>query len=323
MLVAIVGAGRSGTNLLALAFEKEGPRFRNLYENRYVWTYRQRDLSCDNRTADEATPAAASWIRSHLAHQRRTPDDVLVDKTPSNALRIPFLAAVMPDVKVVNIIRDGRDNVVSRTRQWDGQRISEDPSRRTAASLAGKARILADRVRHLKTLHGRGNLPLARVPAMLADNVPALALHLLTGRPRRYAERVAGLAHILRTQGLDAAAAAQWRETVMTARTHGRRLGAERYLEVRYEALVDDPAAVWGGIMAFLEVAPTGGGARYLRETVRPQGPPAWLEGPSRARILGVEAHLRPTLEHLGYEWDAPYAGQQDDAGARRLEAVR
>lgn len=299
----IVGAGRSGTNLIAATFEKESPRFRNVVENRYIWSYRQRDTSCDVRGSIEATPHVVRYIHRHFDNLTHRPDAILVDKTPSNALRIPFVAAVYPESKIVNIVRDGRDNIVSRTRQWEQRHKGETADVRPGKTLAGKARILTDRVRHMRRLNARGNLPLGRVPTMAADMIPALAAHLVSGRPRRYAERVAGLPHILRTQGLDVAAAVQWREVVMAAVTDGRRLGPERYLELRYEAILEDPARTWSSIMAFVGVAETGAGASHLAAVVRPQATGAWRDGPDAARIEALEGHIRPTLEYLGYEW--------------------
>lgn len=301
--VVVVGAGRSGTNLLASTFEQESPHFRNLYENRYIWTYGQRDRSADVRTAEDATERVAGYIRRHFARRADRPDTILIDKTPSNALRIPFVAAVFADVKIVNIVRDGRDNIVSRTRQWEQRLKSEAAEFVPARTAAGKARIVVDRLRHLRRLSSRGNLPPDRLPAVVADYLPAIAAHVLTGRPRRYAERVPGLPHILKTQGLDVAAAVQWREVVMAAVTDGRRLGPERYLELRYEDLLFDPAATWSRLLAFLGVKETGRGAAFLAEVLRPSAHAAWRQGPDAARIAALEAHMRPTLEYLGYEW--------------------
>jgi len=301
--ILLVGAGRSGTNLFASTFEKESNRFKNLFENRYIWSYGQRDMSCDVRRAEDATPRVASYIRRHFdAHVQRD-DTILVDKTPSNALRIPFVAAIYPDLKVINIVRDGRDNIVSRTRQWEQRHKDESINVKPGETLSGKVRILADRVRHMRRLNARGNLPLNRIPRMATDMAPALAAHLVTGRPRRYAERVPGLPHILKTQGLDVAAAVQWREVVMAAVTDGRRLGSDRYLELHYESFLDDPVGTWSRIMDFIDIPETGAGGEHLAAVIRPSASGTWREGPDAARIGAVEAHIRPTLEYLGYEW--------------------
>lgn len=308
MIVAIVGAGRSGTNILASAFEHESPRFKNLYENRYIWNYGQRNTACDLRGADEATPRVKEWIRKHFEAQMDTPETILIDKTPSNALRLPFVTAVYPEVRIINIIRDGRDNIVSRARFWLGQQKGDNLDNRPAKSLSGKARIVGQRMSHLRGLLAGGNLPVSRVPAMVRDYAPGMAQQMLTGRPQRFGERIAGLPQIQRAMGVDAAAAVQWRETVMAAHVDGRRLGSARYLEIRYEAFVANPAAVWDRILKFLDLTPTGEGTKYVEKNVKPQGEPDWRTGSVRERMIRVESQLRPTLEYLGYEWglDAP-----------------
>lgn len=42
----------------------------------------------------------------------------LLEKTPENCLRLPFLAALLPDVRIVYLTRDGRSNVNSLIEGW-------------------------------------------------------------------------------------------------------------------------------------------------------------------------------------------------------------
>ena len=250
--VCVIGAGRSGTNMLALAFAAEGSAYRNLYENRYVWTYGQRDLRFDLRQADAATPRVAAYIRRHFDRLRRHPDDVLIDKTPSNALRIPFVAEIYPDIRFIHIIRDGRDNILSRQRQWEGLEEGEDAATRPSGQLKGKMRIAKDRLRHFRRLRERGNLPLDRMPAMAWDVAGPFLRQMFTGRPQRYGERIAGLSSILAAQGVDAVGAVQWRDAVMQGVVDGRRLGPERYMEIRFEDFVADPIPHWQSLLEFI-----------------------------------------------------------------------
>ena len=300
--VCIIGAGRSGTNLLGLTFDAEGPRWRNLFENRYIWTYGQRNLSCDRREASEATDEVKAYIRRHFADVRRG-NELLIDKTPSNAFRIPFVAEIFPDTKFIHIIRDGRDNILSRQKQWEGvkrQANSSQPTRGWKHNLA----VAKDRVRHFRTLRGRGNLPLDRIPVMLSDSIKPMVYQFATGKPLRWAERVSGLPEVLRAHGVDVAAAVQWRETVMAALVDGRKLGSDRYHEIRYENFLKHPIESWRDILEFLGEEGTGGGERFLRESIVPKNTNKWRHGEGRKRVDALETHLRPTLEFLGYPWE-------------------
>jgi hypothetical protein len=47
----------------------------------------------------------------------------LVEKTPANALRIPFLRAVFPDALFVHLSRDPRQNITSLVEGWRSRRF--------------------------------------------------------------------------------------------------------------------------------------------------------------------------------------------------------
>ncbi|MEM8852762.1 MAG: sulfotransferase [Pseudomonadota bacterium] len=299
-LLAIVGAGRSGTNLLAQTLAADGEHIKNLYENRYIWSYGQADRRCDVRGAEDATPRVQRYISAHFARRgERSKTAVLIDKTPSNALRIPFLAQVFPDVLVLNIIRDGRDNMVSRARQRDLARVHGA----RGGSLVGGTQLVARRILHLSRLMQRGNLPVDRLPVALFDSVSGLTRHALGKGPPPYGERVAGLAACLASEGPDAAAAFQWRETVVAAHRAGRALGPRQYLEIRFEDLMTDPQRTLATVFSFIGCKQHGGARAYLRDQLKtPRPPPRQRTDP--ARLAALERHLRPTLEHFGYVWE-------------------
>jgi hypothetical protein len=94
--------------------------------------------------------------------------------------------------------------------------------------------------------------------------------------------------------------AARWVNSVTLGRAHGAMLG-ERYLEVRYEALVADPAGELARLAAFLGVEPTT--PALAAADVRAQSVGKWRRRPAR-EIEEVRAVLQPTLAAFGYAWD-------------------
>jgi hypothetical protein len=93
------------------------------------------------------------------------------------------------------------------------------------------------------------------------------------------------------------AAGRYWRGLVGAARADGERLGAGRYLEVRYEALLADPEAVVGEVLRF--VGEDGGELRL--GGVDAARASSWrTEMPERDRRV-VEAAAGDLLAELGY----------------------
>lgn len=116
--VCVVGAPRSGTTILGDVLSTH-PNIAYLFEPYFIWDYHIGPGTDDVRTADMVTFDIASWIRREFSvYLRRTGRDVLVDKSPFNSFRIPFVNRVFPDCKFVHIRRDGRDVAVSTNRKW-------------------------------------------------------------------------------------------------------------------------------------------------------------------------------------------------------------
>ncbi|MFN2489863.1 MAG: sulfotransferase [Actinomycetota bacterium] len=69
----------------------------------------------------DLTPQAAARIRREFFLVAGA-DKRLLDKTPRNALRVPFVDAVFPDARYIFLQRDGRDNVNSLINAWRSPR---------------------------------------------------------------------------------------------------------------------------------------------------------------------------------------------------------
>lgn len=97
-----------------------------------------RGFASDRLTAADAQPEVAAALRDGFA--RRLVDRTgrsyldappserprrvrLVEKTPANALRIPFLRAVFPDARFVHLVRDPRPTISSLVEGWRSRRF--------------------------------------------------------------------------------------------------------------------------------------------------------------------------------------------------------
>jgi hypothetical protein len=132
-------------------------------------------------------------------------------------------------------------------------------------------------------------------------------------------------------------AAHKWRRDVSVGRRHGQMLGSERYLEVRYENLIQDPRSELNGMCSFAGLsfeeemldggrqdarrlhAPAGG-ARWHASAVKPPTPGlrSWRTEMDAQALQSFEAMAGDLLAELGYE-----RATSPPARARYLGAVR
>lgn len=184
--VFISGCNRGGTTILADLLS-EHPDLCNVgaghtySEGQYIWRLRFPDRSHHRwavepwrsqmrKTAADATPERVTFFREQFGAAVDGPGRLL-EKTPANAVRIPFIAACFPDAFFVHVIRDGRDTVCSlmarkvalryAPQQWVGAHTTAIPDLEALAPervvyvryedmLAAPARVLREIARRLE-----------------------------------------------------------------------------------------------------------------------------------------------------------------------------
>jgi hypothetical protein len=124
--IFVVSAPRSGSHLL-FGILRASSRLRTWRpsEAHEVWEADHhpalRGWDSNVLHASDVTPSSAARIRRTfflVAGSRHR----LLDKTPRNSLRLPFVDAIFPDAVYVFLHRDGRDNVNSLVNAWRSPR---------------------------------------------------------------------------------------------------------------------------------------------------------------------------------------------------------
>lgn len=116
--VLITGPPRSGKGLLA-SLLSEAQEFLHVNEPVTTWNIGMRRRADDRRSAEEATPRIRRRIRAvcHAklvrAGRRRYMDDLA-----HHALRIPFVTRVIPEAKVVLVVRSAAGAVPEMVHGW-------------------------------------------------------------------------------------------------------------------------------------------------------------------------------------------------------------
>lgn len=173
-----------------------------------VW--RRRDARRGERPGAKGLPGRVGYAAARLrsALRRRFGTMRLLEKTPNNCLRIPFLRALFPDAKFLFLRRDGRPNVSSLMDGWnlEGQFESyEVPLPVRVGGYAGKKwcfllppgwRDLVDQPLEVvcaEQWKACMEAVLAELPRLRADGaVCELSYEDLTGAPRETLTRVLG-----------------------------------------------------------------------------------------------------------------------------------
>ena len=106
--VIIIGAARSGTKFLRDLFAASDEVACIPYDVNYIW----RDSNADHPDDELHVDSLSNDIRLRIERNLRVLSNfqdgqIMVEKTVSNTLRVPFVAAVFPHAHFVHIVRDG------------------------------------------------------------------------------------------------------------------------------------------------------------------------------------------------------------------------
>jgi hypothetical protein len=104
----IIGCARSGTSILG---ELLGAHHDVAYKHEAdsVWDKAGLGINGSHRLTEvHATSALTTKIHQRFK-ARLGQGGMLIEKSPRNTLRVPFLRAVFPEAKIIHIVRDGRD----------------------------------------------------------------------------------------------------------------------------------------------------------------------------------------------------------------------
>ncbi|NOG54764.1 MAG: sulfotransferase [Planctomycetes bacterium] len=293
--IILVANARSGTTMTSQCFKMLDSQIKILREKRMIWTVGNTLHPDDRFTADMATKRVIKKIRqTFLDLQQEHGGRQIMEKTPSNCLRIPYIRAIFPEAIIIHMIRDGRDNISSCLPFWTRPRK--------------KKRIL----RRLK------ETPMWQWPIFIPRAVrDQIGIRMgLTKRVKSWGVIYPGMFEDLQQMDLIEVIAHQWVNAVETALEDLDQSRPEVFVEWRYEELVADPL---GHFSRFLDVAGlemTERLATYLRDEIHTQSSGAWKKRLTAEQVSKILPIITPTMRKVGYPVDADSADHQDEPQA-------
>lgn len=285
----LIASVRSGTTFTASCFMRHDG-IKIWREKRMIWTIGNVTHPNDRFTAEMATPSVVRKIRKRwLDFQEANGNRVIMEKTPSNCLRVPYVRRIFPEARIIHMVRDGRDAVSSALPFWTRPRR--------------KKRMLR-RMRETSVLQW----PLY-LPWFVTDQV--LVRMGIRKRTRSWGPVYPGLFDDLKVLDLVEVVAKQWVAAVETASADLADMDSSQVIHVRYEDLVARPHEYFAKFLTMVGLEMNERLSEYLTTQVRTSAVGAWKSRLSPQQVERMMPILEPALRRLGYpiEVHAPLTG--------------
>lgn len=280
--IVILGAARSGTKFLRGVLASAQGHVATPFDSNHIWRIGNARAGDDELDPASIPDRTARTIREALwkvaAPAGAPAGSVLVEKTVSNSLRPWYVERVLPGARYVLLIRDGRDVVESTYRMW-----LEPPD------AGGLQRKLA-------------SLPLRALPYAAWYGLNMAAGKLRGRGVGVWGVRYRGIARDLEQLSVPEVCARQWRTCVESSLDFAEKIDAARLIQLRYEDVVADPAAL-DPVADFLGMGPRGREVlrEGLRRTIRAPERSRWAETFDEATREDILRIIAPLQHRLGY----------------------
>jgi hypothetical protein len=297
----IIGSPRSGTTIFGNVLDLHS-HVRQWYEPYFVWDRDFRSAPDDLRLADDCLPKVGERIRKDFSRYRKgLGAELVVDKSPRNSLKIPFILEIFPEAKFIHLLRDGRDTTLSIHKEWIRRRgIVKD-------------KALGDRFNYTEAARVIGQW-LSRQP-FVRDKVRAFwfethghlfnkSMHLNRLRWNGavgWGPRFRGWEEIYRSASLLQFNAHQWLGCVDQIQHCWNSIPQENRLEIRYEHFITKPRSVLEHVLGFLKL-PSYDGFFESLPTLKKGNYNKWGKEFTKDQLAEIQPVLTPLLMELGYE---------------------
>lgn len=279
--VVIVGAARSGTNMLRdLLVRLPGFVTWPCDEINYVWRHGNREFPTDEFTRAMADEKTKSYILRQFAKFPRKSSETIVEKTCATTFRCGFVHEVLPNARFINIIRDGRDVAASASLRWN--------AKLDLPYILKKARYV----------------PLSDVPYYGFNYFKARLYRIFAGKKRlsTWGPRFEGMDEVFVNHPLAVGCAIQWKASVASALEQLKDIPPSQVLTVRYEELTQNPVEGLSNICQFLGAVADEALLQSIAKNVSSKSVGKWKGQLSEDDLAEIEAHAGPLLRQLGYQ---------------------
>ena len=277
--IILLGNSRSGTTVVQDVLSLH-PDVVEWYEPNTLWLYADPGRHHDEFDERDATGKVKKYIRNQfLRHQKQNGNRVVMEKTPQNILRIPYVRAIFPEAIFLFIVRDPFSFISSVELKWQRPITGGGIVRRLKHTPRTQLHYYA--WRYLVQQFGKRVLR---------------RKYLSTWGPR-----YKGIEQDLKTVDLLTVIARQWAVCSRKAEQDLALLNGKQLLRLRYEDFVEDPVADLKQICAHCGLEMTEAMEKATRETVKSDRKLKWqrFDPSDLARII---PEISAEMQRHGYE---------------------
>jgi hypothetical protein len=283
--IILFGNFRSGTTLLQKLIAAH-PDVVPLYEPVGLWLYPDPGRSHDEFDERDATDKVKRYIRNEFSkYQQQHENRMIVEKTPHNILRIPYVRAIFPEAHFLHIVRNPLSFVSSVELKW------QQPATRKRIVKRLKSTPVTQLHYYLKRfLHQQWSSRILRHKYLSI-----------------WGPRYKGIQEDLKSEDLMVVIARQWSRSSIKAERDLALFEDGQVLRLRYEDFVQNPISDMERICAHCGLQMTNDMTKTIKEVVKADRKHKWQRFAPHvlARII---PELYDEMGRHGYEIPAEIA---------------
>lgn len=277
--IILFGNTRSGTTIVQKVISTH-PNVVGWYEPNPIWMYPDPGRIHDEFDKSDASKKTKHYIRKRfLKYQEHHGNRVIMEKTPQNILRIPYVREIFPDATFLFIVRDPFSFISSVEYKWQ-------------LTVTGRGIL-----RRLK------DTPLASLPYWVKRytiqqyNKRFLHKKYLSIWGPRYK----GIQDDLETNDLLTVIARQWSVPSMKSAQDMESFDDGQILKLRYEDFVDDPISNLEDICAHCGLDMSSDMVESTRAMVKSDRKNKWLRF-DKEQLANILPEIRDEMGRHGYD---------------------